>query len=183
MDSERPHRGRPSRIDGLPEPIRDEIHRLLRGGLTQTEILDRLRPLLADAGEAPLSPAALSRHASKIASIGQRIRERREIADAVVARLGEDPGRIGEATLELLRSAAFDLAAEDGEVDPEAVSSLALAAQRIERASAISAARQSQLRREVTAEARAAAEEAAAAQGLSSAAAAAIRDAIEGIAT
>lgn len=174
-------RPRPSRIDGLPEPIRERIDALLRGGLSQTEILRRTGPWLSSLGETNISRSALSRRAKRIAELGRRLRERRAVSEQLIGVLGADASRVGEATRELLHAAAFDLAG-DGEVDPQRLGQIALAVQRIERAEATSQQRRIEARREVAAEAAEAAEAAGAKAGLSPEIAAAMRAAIEGVA-
>ena len=180
-----PRRGRMSRIQRLPDPIRDRLHALLRGGVAQADILARLAPLLAEAGEQPISRSGLSRYATRLEAAGRRLREMREISDAWVARWGEQPsGDIGRHVIEILRGIAMDLAARASDADPDddavgRLGELALAVQRLERAAGISDQRARAIRAEARAEAAQTAEQTAAAQGLSAEGAAAIRAAIE----
>ncbi|MYG29329.1 MAG: DUF3486 family protein, partial [Holophagales bacterium] len=140
---------------------------LLRSGVPQTEIIERLRAPLADAGEAPLSKAGLNRYSTRMEAVGAKIKETRAIADAWIARLGDEPtGDVGQLTIEILRTLAFDAAAiprvdEDGEpipLDPEMIGDLALAISRLERAAAIGQTREAKMReamaKEAAAEAR-----------------------------
>lgn len=153
----RPTRGRMSRIDRLDPEIKEELNRLLRAGVPQTEILDRLRKPLEDSGEAPLSRSGLNRYATRMETVTSRIRESREVAQAYVARIGEEPtGEVGQLTIEILRTLAFDAAAmprldEDGApipLDPETIGDLALAISRLERAADISRSREAKMRAE-----------------------------------
>lgn len=177
----RRHRGRQSRIDGLPPQIVEHLHRLLRSGVSQRAIIEALRQPLAEIGERPLSVAGLSRYASRIEQVAGHLRERRAIADALIAQLGDEAtGRLGDLNVELLRSAVFDLAGEN--LDAAQASTLALAAQRLERTARDSQQRRIELRREMAVEAAEIAATTGREQGLSKEAVAALRAAVEGIA-
>ncbi len=178
-------RGRMGRIQQLPDAIRERLDELLRAGVSQRDILRRLEPLLAAAGERPLSAAGLNRYATRVERAGRRIREAREVADAWTAKFGESPaGEVGQHVVELLRVLAFESAlahgadSNDGPVDAEQLNALALAVQRLERTAEIGARRLRAIRREA---ADAAGREARR-QGLSADAAGAIRAAVEGAA-
>ncbi len=175
-------RGRMGRVQRLPQPIKDRLDELLRAGVPQRDILRRLEPLLAAAGERPLSAAGLNRYATRVERAGRRIREAREVADAWTAKFGAQPaGEVGQHVVELLRVLAFEAALHHGDgdggpVDAEQLNALALAVQRLERTAEIGARRLRAIRREA---ADAAGREARR-QGLSADAAAAIRAAVEG---
>ena len=164
----RPTRGRPSRIQQLPPEIKARLDEMLRGGVTQKEILARLAPRLESAGEKPLSAAGLNRYATRMEAVGQRIRQAREVAAVWTAKLGETPtSNVGAYTLEMLRTLVHDLtlqASEDDELDVEQLREIALTLQRIERASKLNTDRERALRREVAELAAAEAEEAARAE-------------------
>ncbi len=74
----RPTRGPPSRIQQLPLEIKAKLDELLRAGVTQTQILTQLAPLLEACGERPLSYSSLNRYATRMESVGRRIREMRD---------------------------------------------------------------------------------------------------------
>lgn len=183
MTDERPTRGRPSRIDRLPAPIRERLDDMLRRGATQADILRRLEGPLRDAGEPPLSRSGVNRYATRMERVGRQLREHRAIADAWTARWGEAPtGEVGQLTVEMLRTLAFEVtlrgAEGETEIDIPAIGELALAVQRLERAAAIGRAREREMREAVAAEA----EQAARGAGIGADTAAAIRAAIEGTA-
>ena len=167
----------------LPAVLKARLDELLRSGIPQTRILEQLAPLLAEAGERPVTRSALSRHAIRMEQVGQRIRQAREVADAWTAKFGEQPtGEVGTQVIEILRTIAFELSVEIDSEHPRAAETmghLALTVQRLERASSLGAARERALRAEVAASAGRTAEQAAARQGLSADGAAAIRQAIE----
>lgn len=183
----RPTRGRPSRIQQLPPDIKARLDELLRGGVTQKEILTHLAPLLESVGEKPLSAAGLNRYATRMEAVGRRIREAREVAAVWTAKLGETPtSNVGAYTLEMLRTLVYDLTlrAHEGEdLDVEQLQDIALTLQRIERASKLNTDRERALRRELAEIAADAATGAARSKGVSAETAAEIRSAIEGAVT
>lgn len=177
-------RGRMGRIQQLPTPIKDKIDEMLRENVSQTEIIRRLDQPLRDAGEKPLAAATLNRYATRMENFGQRIRESREIAKVWVAKFGEEPaGEVGQLTIEMLRTLAFELAArardmmdesDEPSIDPAMINELALAIQRLERAAEIGAKRERSIRAEIAAQAETVAKKA----GISADTAAAIRAAL-----
>lgn len=180
MTDERVTRGRMGRIQQLPQDLQDLLNRLLREGVTQAEILRQLNPLLEQRGERPVSRSGLNRYTTRMAAFGHRMKEAREAAEVWVAKFGEQPtGDIGAAVIEMLRALAFDLSLsmqDADEVDPDALNTLSIAMQRLERAAQTSAKRE----REIRAESAQAGEKAAKEAGLSPDTAAAIRAVIEG---
>ena len=104
-------RGRPNRVDLLPEDLREQLHSLLRNKqITQKEILEIVNPALVEQGEAPLSAAGLNRYSTKMVSAGGRLREAREVAEQWVKNLGAEPeGDVGKLTVEFVRTLAFDM--------------------------------------------------------------------------
>ena len=177
-------RGRMSRIDQLDQDLKEELNRLLRSGVPQKEIIERLRQPLEARGEPPLSRSGVNRYATRMESVTRRIRESREVAKAYIARIGEEPtGEVGQLTIEILRTLAFDAAAmprldEDGDpipLDVDAIGDLALAINRLERAADIGRSREAKLRAAVAKEA----EQAGLRAGLSDDTAAEIRKALE----
>jgi hypothetical protein len=113
---------RPSSIEQLPPEIREEIAKLRERHFTIDQILAKLREL---DGAQDVSRSALGRHVKKLDEIGERIRRSREVADALVRRLGDAPeSRQARLNIELMHSVILDLLAggEDGEpvtLDPE----------------------------------------------------------------
>ena len=136
---------RPSSIDQLPELIRSEIGRLRMQGCTLDAILAHLRQLH---GEAP-SRSALGRHIQGLDRIGEKMRQSRQVAEALVQELGDGPqSRAAQLNIELLHGAVMDLfmRAADGEAvnkagqaaldgNPEGVMMLAKALDHLAKAS------------------------------------------------
>jgi len=117
---------RPSKIDRLPAEIRDKIGSLRRDGRTIDEILSVLRQLDVD-----VSRTGLGDHIKRIDAIGARLRESRAAAEAIMARLGEQPdNRTARLNIELMHANVQQLLAggDDGTpvtLDPQGAMLLA----------------------------------------------------------
>lgn len=96
---------RPSRVDRLPDEIRDQIARLREQGWTIDELLTRLRELDVD-----VSRSSLGRHVKGLDEISADIRAARAMATDIVAAIGEGgENRIVQANIELLHAAVLDM--------------------------------------------------------------------------
>ncbi|CAM3719376.1 hypothetical protein Xentx_02573 [Xenorhabdus thuongxuanensis] len=191
MMTDKRTRGRPSKIDLLPDAIRDQLHALLRDKRhTQEDIRAAVNELIDDAGlsgDLKISRTGLNRYASRMETLGAKIREGREIADVWVSRLGSAPtSDIGKLLQEFVKSLAFEtsmsLAEGDNVVEPKALAQLALVAARIEQAAMTSTKREKEIRAAFAAEAAEQAEKIVKQAGLTADAAADIRRQILGIA-
>ena len=82
--SDKRTRGKPSKIDQLPDDIKSELIELLRDkSVTQTEVLERVNTLIREAGlpeEEHISRSGLNRYATRMATVGSRIQEAREVS-------------------------------------------------------------------------------------------------------
>ncbi|MET5233184.1 DUF3486 family protein [Serratia marcescens] len=188
---QRPTRGRPSKVDLLPEAIRDALHQMLRDKRhTQEEIREAINTLI-DQHELPddmqLSRTGLNRYASRMEAIGSKIRASREMAEVWAAKLGSAPtSDVGKLLMEFVKTLAFEttmtLSEGDDPVAPKALGQLALVAQRIEAAQMVSHKREKEIRQAFAEEAAAAAEKITKQAGLTAETAATIRREILGIA-
>lgn len=187
----KPTRGRPSKIDLLPDSIRDELHKLLRNkSCTQEDIRDAVNELIAEHGlsdEMKLSRTGLNRYASRLEEVGARIRQAREVSEVWVAKLGDAPtSDVGKLVQELVRTLAFDTTMEMTEsgktVSPKDLNQLALFSQRIEQAAFVSHKREKEIRAAFAAEVAEVADKAVKSAGLSKETAAEIKRQILGIA-
>ncbi|WP_372069700.1 DUF3486 family protein (plasmid) [Tistrella mobilis] len=97
---------RPSKIDRLPEEVREAIGDLRRQGRTIDEILSHLRTLGVD----DVSRSGLGTHIQRIDRIGARMREQRAIAVALADQIGDQPDKLAALNVELVHAAAFKLA-------------------------------------------------------------------------
>lgn len=137
---------RPSSIDRLPPEIRAEIGRLRGEGHTIDAILAHLADLRSHVA---ISRSALGRHIKGLDKIGEKMRQSRVVAEALVRELGEAPeSRTARLNIELMHSAVMELfmRSADGEAvdaggkaalegNPEGVMFLAKALDHLGRAS------------------------------------------------
>ncbi|MGQ6078559.1 DUF3486 family protein [Serratia sp. IR-2025] len=191
MAAEKPTRGRASKVDLLPDAIRDALHQMLRDKRhTQEEIREAINALI-DQHELPddmqLSRTGLNRYASRMEAIGSKIRASREMAEIWAAKLGSAPtSDVGKLLMEFVKTLAFEttmsLSEGDDPVAPKALGQLALVAQRIEAAQMVSHKREKEIRQAFAEEAAEAAEKITKQAGLTAETAADIRREILGIA-
>lgn len=164
-----------SSVDRLPPEVRERVEAMLKDGrYTLDEMIDALRREFPTA-QAP-SRSALGRYSQRFDDIGARLRESREVAKIWVDKLGSEPqGDIGKLVMELLRTAAFDATLElqdardeEGKLvlDPKAISTLALAVQRLEAAGKWNLQREKEIQAAALAQAADRVEESARAQGM-----------------
>ena len=191
MTQEKTTRGRRSKIQLLPEDVKQQLDAMLRDGrLQQQDILDLINQRIAHAGlpdDQKLSRSGLNRYASRMEEVGARIRQAREVAEVWTAKLGTAPtSDVGKLLQDMVRTLAFDtsMAMSEGDdpMEPKALSQLALAIQRVEQAAMTSHKREKEIRTAFAEEAADTAEKVAKQAGLTSEAAATIRREILGIA-
>ncbi|ENS3893104.1 DUF3486 family protein [Escherichia coli] len=153
---DKPTRGRVRKVDLLPDSIRKPLLEMLREKrLTQVQIREEINRLIREAGlpeEQQLSPAAISREASRNELIARNLRDLREQTKAMMAELGDKP--TGETTaliLEMsralmyrrLRAATESL---NSDVDMRLIKDILLSAQRAESAAERSIKREKEIR-------------------------------------
>lgn len=154
-----------SSIDLLPDPVRDQLNELLRDRkVTQKDAVIQINQILEGLQHPErLSKSAVNRYAVRMDRIGKRMREGREVADALIGRLGAQPqGKVGNLVNEILRSVSFELSLNltDGELDEEnapavvsMLKDLALTTMRLEKASNLNVEREKEIRQQALAEA------------------------------
>lgn len=188
----RKKRGKPSKIDLLPEAIKAKLNELLRDGrMTQKAIVELVNAEILAAGlseDDTLSTAGVNRYSTKMETIGQSIRESREMAEVWVAKLGSKPsGDVSALLLEMLKENTFRAILKHAE-DPDKVmpvgmiKDLTLGVQRIEQAAMANTKRAKEIRQAFAEEAASAAETVAKQVGLTSDGARQIKNEILGIA-
>ncbi|MER2490684.1 DUF3486 family protein [Catenovulum sediminis] len=150
-------RGKPSKVDLLPEDIKKRLDEMLRDKrFSQNEILEEVNQLIIESGlddGATISRSGLSRHAQKTEAIGQKLRELRESTKALTAELGEKPtGDTTKLILEMGRSQLFKAMQkqlmnpdEDDDVDIGMIKDAMLAAQRLENTAMAAHKRQAEI--------------------------------------
>ncbi|HED3669567.1 TPA: DUF3486 family protein [Citrobacter amalonaticus] len=191
MASERQTRGRPSKIDLLPDMVRDQLHQMLRDKRhTQEEIREAINELINEHNlpeDMQLSRTGLNRYASRMEEFGAKIRASREMAEIWGSKLGSAPtSDVGKLLLEFVKTLAFetsmDMANSDKTVEPKALGQLALVAQRLEAAAMASHKREKEIQQEFAKKAAEQAEKITRSAGLSAETAADIKRQILGIA-
>jgi hypothetical protein len=189
--SDKRTRGKPSKIDQLPDDIKSELIELLRDkSVTQTEVLERVNTLIREAGlpkEEHISRSGLNRYATRMATVGSRIQEAREVSKQWVDQLGGKPtGEVSKVLIEMVRTLAFDQVlkmSESGEiVEPKFIKDLAVGVEKLEKAATESTKREKEIRKAMAEEAAERAAEVAKAAGLTADGAAQIKREILGIA-
>lgn len=154
-NEQRPTRGRLSKVDLLPDSIREQLHQMLREKRhTQEEIREAINALIDEHNlpeEMQLSRTGLNRYASRMEKVGAKIRASREMAEVWAAKLGSAPtSDVGKLLMEFVKTLAFEtsmsMAEDDKPVAPKALGQLALVAQRLEAATMTSHKREKAIR-------------------------------------
>ncbi len=154
-NEQRPTRGRLSKVDLLPDSIREQLHQMLREKRhTQEDIREAINALIDEHNlpeEMQLSRTGLNRYASRMEKVGAKIRASREMAEVWAAKLGSAPtSDVGRLLMEFVKTLAFEtsmsMAEEDKPVAPKALGQLALVAQRLEAAAMTSHKREKAIR-------------------------------------
>ncbi|OEE42304.1 DUF3486 family protein [Vibrio anguillarum] len=181
---------RKSKINLLPQEIREQLHAFIRSGdMTQKDIREAVNQMIEEAGlpeDAKISRTGFNRYAQRFESVGERIRQSREVAEVWISKLGQAPtSDVGKLLQEFVRTMAFetsmkmmDEAAEEGAdpISPKALGQLALVVQRIEQASMSSLKVEKEIRASFAAEVADQAEKIAIKAGVSAETAQAIKD-------
>ncbi|EJF3499075.1 DUF3486 family protein [Escherichia coli] len=154
-NEQRPTRGRLSKVDLLPDSIREQLHQMLREKRhTQEEIREAINALIDEHNlpeEMQLSRTGLNRYAIRMEKVGAKIRASREMAEVWAAKLGSAPtSDVGKLLMEFVKTLAFEtsmsMAEDDKPVTPKALGQLALVAQRLEAAAMTSHRREKAIR-------------------------------------
>lgn len=152
---------RPSKVDRLPQALREQLHAMLDAGHTLDEITAHLTALGAD-----VSRSGIGRHKQRVDKVAERLRESRHMAEAIMDRMGAQAatGKSGAALIEMLTTLTSDyllrrLDDPDAELEVDELRDLARAVK--ERAQAARATQDYEIK--IREEARAEAEKALAA--------------------
>lgn len=168
-------RGKPSKIDQLPEAIKTELIQLLRDpAVTQTKVLKDVNKLIEQAGlpdDEKLSRSGLNRYATRMTEVGGRIAEAREVSKMWVNQLGNKPtGEVSMVLIEMVRTLAFDSVlqiSESGEpVPPKFIKELAIGVEKLEKAASESTKREKEIRKAMAEQAAEQAATVASSQGM-----------------
>jgi len=177
---------RPTKIDRLPDELKEMIGRLREQGRTVDEIFAKLQEI--DDEIDVVARRSSVRHIKKIDAIGSRLRESRAVAEAVIAKLGTNPdNRTARLNIELMHSNLMALlASEDDEgtaiqLDPKEAMFLAGALKDLASAAKTDQDRELKIRQEVAKEAAKVADKAIRAAGISAETRATVKADILGI--
>lgn len=143
-----------STIKTLPADILEQLQALLRDPrVTQLDATQRINAILAEQGQEPVSKSAVNRYAMRMADVGKKLQESRDIAEMWIGKLGSQPaGEVGKLLNEVVRNLAFDAAmhmAEDEKpAQPGAIKELAIAIEKLENAAARNEQREALIRKQ-----------------------------------
>lgn len=141
--------------------------------MTQLDATARINAILEEQGAEPLSKSAVNRYAVKMEAVGAKLRQSREVAKMWIGRLGAEPqGQVGKLLNEMVRTLAFEATMEmaDGTepIEPRMIRDLAVAIEKLEKASSENVKREEEIRKKALEEAADVVGEAARAQGMDS---------------
>ena len=165
-------RGRRSKIQLLPAELKSQLDALLRDGrMTQQDILREVNQLAQDIGAEPISSSGLNRYATRMESVGARIREAREVSEVWVSKLGTEPtGEVSKILLETVKTIAFDSVMKFSEMEepmpPKLIKELAIGIERLEKATELNQRRELELRKMIAQQAADVAEKTMANRGM-----------------
>ncbi|MDO6542805.1 DUF3486 family protein [Photobacterium sanguinicancri] len=154
--TDNPTRGRRSKIDLLPDDVKQLLDGLLRDGKnSQQEVLQAVNEYIEQQGlpeDLKPSRSGLNRYSSRMEAIGKDLRDVREVSQALVAQLGDKPtGEVSKLILEIGRTQLFkammNANEQEGEVDIGMIKDAMLAAQRLESAAMSSHKREKEIRK------------------------------------
>lgn len=148
-----------STIKTLPPDILERLQALLRDPrVTQLDATARINAILTEQGQAPVSKSAVNRYAMRMAEVGAKLQQSREIAQMWIGKLGSEPqGEVGKLLNEITRNLAFDAVMQLSEGDkppaPGAIKELAIAIEKLEKAASVNQARDALIRKQAREEA------------------------------
>ena len=138
--------GKKSRIDTIPPEVKERLNALLRDpAFTQKQIVDWVNAFMADLGHEPvMTERVVNRYAAKMAKVGEKIKQSREVANLWIGTLGSQPaGQVGQLLNEMVRTLAFDasvaLSESDEPVPPKLIKELAMAIRHLEESARVNA--------------------------------------------
>jgi len=167
-----------SSIDRLPPEIREKLQELLRDPrVTQMDATRKINKILeAEGHEEKLSKSSVNRYDLRMRSVGENLRQSREMAEMWIDKLGSAPqGQVGNLVNEILRTLSFDitLILQEGGIDAEnapavvdMLKGLSLTTQRLEKAANLNLEREKEIRKQALEEAASKVEKTAKKQGV-----------------
>lgn len=151
--------GRKSTIEKLPQDILESLQELLRDPrVNQLDATAKINAILETQGAEPVSKSAVNRYAQKMAQVGKRIQESREMAQMWIGKLGSAPqGEVGKMLNETIHALALETTIkmagnEEDMVSPKVLAQLALAVQRLEASATLNVKRDEEIKRQAAEE-------------------------------
>jgi hypothetical protein len=139
----------------LPVEIKEQLQELLRDPrCTQLEATRRINAILEEEGhDERLTKSSVNRYALRMEQVGAKLRQSREIAQMWIGRLGAEPqGEVGKLLNEMVRALAFEatmnMAEGDAAVEPKMLRDLAIAIEKLEKATSENVKREEEIRRQ-----------------------------------
>lgn len=184
-------KSRKSKVELLPPDILENVHQMMRDGrLQQIDIVAAVNQLIEEKGlpeEEKISVPGFNRYSQRMAKVGARISQAREVAEVWTAKLGDAPvSDIGKMLQESIRTLAFETSLDMAEgkisADPKALNQLALLSVRIEQAASATLKNETEIRKAFALEAANAIEKIATQQGFTKEGVAELKKEILGIA-
>ena len=152
--------GRTSTVEKLPEDILEKLQSLLRDPrVNQLDATAKINAILGEQGHDTVSKSAVNRYAQKMAQVGKRLQESRDMAQMWIGKLGSAPqGEVGKLLNETIRTLAFEttmkMAEDENEaVSPKVLAQLSLAVQRLEASATLNLKRDEEIRKQAREEA------------------------------
>jgi hypothetical protein len=143
-----------STIKTLPPDILEQLQALLRDPrVTQLDATAKINAILTEQGQEPVSKSAVNRYALRMAEVGSKLQQSREIASMWIGKLGSEPqGEVGKLLNEITRNLAFDAVMQLSEGDepaaPGAIKELAIAIEKLENAASKNVQRDAMIRKQ-----------------------------------
>lgn len=150
-------RGKASKIDLLPEPIKQQLDALLlEKKITQKDIVTAVNKLIESAGlkaDQKVSTSAVNRYSTRMHTATKKVIEARYVADQLVNKIGDAPSNnVSKSLIELVRGIAFDnvlnLSGEEEPIHPKLLKELSMAINYLEKADSESDKRAKAIRKE-----------------------------------
>lgn len=134
------------RTDLIPLEVKERLNALLRDpAYTQKEITQWVNDYMTELGHEPvMTERVVNRYAAKMARVGSKIKQSREVAELWIGTLGSQPaGQVGQLLNEMVRTLAFDasvaLSESDEPVEPKLIKELAMAIRHLEESARVNA--------------------------------------------
>ena len=150
----------PSSIDRLPDDIKERLQELLRDPrVTQLEATARINRILVEEGHPErLTKSSVNRYFVRMEEVGAKLRQSREVAQMWIGRLGAEPqGEVGKLLNEMVRALAFEATMQMSEgsepVEPKMLRDMAIAIEKLERATTENVKREREIRQQALKEA------------------------------